>query len=220
MSSNGDAIPHGPLNISINLPPLVPTTISIPSGTGGGCVTKGPFANATVKYGPINVGLRPQDLNNPDNFAYKPHCLKRDLNVRLFQQSASPDAVQALLSAPNVTAFNAIVDYGAKPGVISTHGAGHLGTGGEMADTFSSTGDPIFFFHHAQLDRLWTLWQSRDPVNRQYAVSGTGTAQNYPPSPEWTIEDKINLGLLSPQGPIPFKEIMSTVRGPFCYEYK
>lgn len=89
-----------------------------------------------------------------------------------------------------------------------------------MADTFSSPGDPIFFLHHAQIDRLWTIWQSQDPRNRQYAVSGTSTAQNYPPSQEFEISDRIDLGLLSPEGPRPLAEFMSTVRGPFCYRYR
>lgn len=33
-----------------------------------------------------------------------------------------------------------------------------------MTDTFASPGDPIFFLHHAQIDRVWALWQKKDPA--------------------------------------------------------
>lgn len=88
-----------------------------------------------------------------------------------------------------------------------------------MSDTFSSPGDPIFFFHHAQIDRLWALWQQKDPATRQYAITGTGTFFNYPPSPDVKISDKIDLGKLSPGGPSPIKNFMNTKGGSFCYEY-
>lgn len=88
-----------------------------------------------------------------------------------------------------------------------------------MADFFSSPGDPVFYLHHAQVDRLWTEWQQLDPGTRQYAISGTGTALNYPPSPDFQLNGTINLGKLSPGGPKPIRDFMSTVRGPFCYEY-
>lgn len=86
-----------------------------------------------------------------------------------------------------------------------------------MEDTFSSPGDPLFFLHHAQIDRLWTLWQSRDPKTRQYAIDGPGSALGYPPTPDPTIETKIDLGKLGKAAPI--KEFMDTRRGRFCYGY-
>lgn len=88
-----------------------------------------------------------------------------------------------------------------------------------MSDTFSSPGDPIFFLHHAQIDRLWSIWQRFDPSKRQHAISGTGTFFNYPPSPEAKITDNIDLGKLSPEGPKPIRDFMDTLDGPFCYQY-
>lgn len=220
MSSNGEAIPHPDIDISINLPPLPIKNRTLKAGTGGGCVRFGPFANLTVNYGLVKVGLLPSLLNNPKNLAYNPHCLSRDLRPDLFPQSGSSEAIADLLQQPNISAFNQVLEYGPRPNIVSTHAVGHIGTGGDMSDTFSSPGDPLFFLHHAQIDRLWTIWQSQDPRNRQYAVSGTGTAQNYPPSEEFKISDRIDLGLLSPEGPRPLAEFMNTVRGPFCYKYR
>ena len=55
------------------------------------------------------------------------------------------------------------------------HGAGHFTLGGLANDPFASPGDPAFYFHHAQLDRVWSIWQAQDPDLRQYQVAGTIT---------------------------------------------
>ena len=87
-----------------------------------------------------------------------------------------------------------------------------LGVGTDMVDSFASPGDPTFFLHHAQIDRLWTLWQHADLSTRQYL--------NWPPSPVGTLEDIIDLGKLSPGGGgSKVREFMSTMEGRFCYEY-
>lgn len=31
----------------------------------------------------------------------------------------------------------------------------------QMGNTYASPGDPIFFVHHAMVDRLWTKWQAK-----------------------------------------------------------
>ncbi|KAI8895548.1 hypothetical protein BC833DRAFT_529286 [Globomyces pollinis-pini] len=43
------------------------------------------------------------------------------------------------------------------------HNSIHLSVGGDMADVSISVNDPIFFLHHRNLDRLWNIWQSRNP---------------------------------------------------------
>lgn len=88
-----------------------------------------------------------------------------------------------------------------------------------MRDTFTSPGDPIFFLHHAQIDRIWYLWQNRNLTERQYAITGTGTMFNYPPSPLFRLNDTVSLEVLSPGGPRPIREVLNTLGGPFCYKY-
>ena len=39
------------------------------------------------------------------------------------------------------------------------HGRGHGYVGGDMDGSSASPNDPIFFLHHAQVDRLWAAWQ-------------------------------------------------------------
>ncbi len=42
----------------------------------------------------------------------------------------------------------------------SMHNAVHVWVGGQM-QTASSPNDPVFFLHHANIDRLWWQWQAR-----------------------------------------------------------
>lgn len=39
------------------------------------------------------------------------------------------------------------------------HGRGHVYVGGDMFDTTTNPNDPVFFLHHAQVDRIWAAWQ-------------------------------------------------------------
>jgi len=51
-----------------------------------------------------------------------------------------------------------------------------------MVNTKLSPGDPIFFLHHAWLDRLWWTWQSQDPANRLNEIGGDNIpASTLPP---------------------------------------
>ena len=38
--------------------------------------------------------------------------------------------------------------------------------------------DPVFYLHHTQMDRLWTIWQAQNLKVRQNQVYGTETAFN------------------------------------------
>jgi tyrosinase len=42
----------------------------------------------------------------------------------------------------------------------------------QMADPFTSPGDPIFFLHHTWLDKAWWDWQKRDLPSRLTDISG------------------------------------------------
>ena len=68
------------------------------------------------------------------------------------------------------------------------------------------------------IDRVWTIWQALDPANRQYALSGTGTFLNTPPSANVTLNDTMNWGVLGPAMTV--DQAMSISAGPFCYTYE
>lgn len=86
------------------------------------------------------------------------------------------------------------------------------------SDMFISPGDPVFWLHHAQLDRLWWIWQNLDFENRQ-GVFGTHTILDQPPSTNVTTDETIAIGPTMPE--VQIKKLMDTVSdSPFCYVYE
>lgn len=48
-----------------------------------------------------------------------------------------------------------------------------------MGDLYASPSDPIFFLHHANLDRVWWSWQTFDLPNRLSDISGPIVLMDY-----------------------------------------
>lgn len=44
-------------------------------------------------------------------------------------------------------------------------------SGGLQGDLFASNGEPAFYLHHGQVDRLWAMWQGLDFENRKNQVT-------------------------------------------------
>jgi len=55
----------------------------------------------------------------------------------------------------------------------NSHVPGHNWTGGTMAQG-GSPGDPLFYLHHCNIDRLWAIWQLNNSSADQYTLDGTG----------------------------------------------
>lgn len=64
----------------------------------------------------------------------------------------------------DVTALNGFVTFTAFQSAIegAVHSSVHNAVGGDMA-TAASPSDPLFWLHHANLDRLWAKWQKKNP---------------------------------------------------------
>ncbi|EFW14572.1 hypothetical protein D8B26_006956 [Coccidioides posadasii str. Silveira] len=218
MSGNGEPIPNKG-DIFLHLGDL--PSIRLPSGTGGGCVTSGPFKNFKVNLGPAALvlpGDRTEAVANP--LDYNPRCLKRDLTDAIVRKFANATAVvDLILRRKTIESFQMNMQGIPGSGSIGVHGGGHYAMGGDPGrDVFVSPGDPAFFFHHAMIDRVWWIWQNLDLKNRQNAIHGTGTFLNDPPSPDTTLDTMVDLGYAG--GPmLPMRDLMSTINGPFCYVY-
>lgn len=57
------------------------------------------------------------------------------------------------------------------------HNLVHRWVGGNMLG-MTSPDDPVFFMHHAQIDRMWTLWQGKHPGTTFYNSDSGGTPLN------------------------------------------
>lgn len=204
--------------------------IKLPHGSGGGCVTKGPFANYTVNLGPVGLAV----LNGStigasitpakdDDFLWNPRCLRRDLNNAVNKRHANSTGVLDLLRrTQDVYDFQMTMQAYPGDGEIGVHGGGHYSIGGDPgADFLTSPAEPAFYLHHANVDRLWWEWQQLSPAERTYgpkALMGTGTLLNSPPSPNVTYDDTMNLGFVTDKV-YKVRDVMSTTAGPFCYVY-
>ncbi|KAK4556466.1 hypothetical protein LTR86_006610 [Recurvomyces mirabilis] len=196
--------------------------VVIPPGTGGKCITAGPFVNMSVNLGPLIPAYSEIPPNpSPDGLGYNPRCLRRDISTYAARLALNDTMIAKLITSHNdVSSFQDDMEGGFNFGLplIGVHTAGHYLVGGDPGgDFFASPGDPYFFLHHAQIDRVWWIWQNQDLKNRQDAIAGTITILNQPPSRNGTLQDILDLGVNAPG--ITIGSAMSTLAGEFCYIY-
>ena len=61
--------------------------------------------------------------------------------------------------AVSVANAMALLDYfSTQSSINGPHGSVHVAVGGKMSSVSSAAQDPIFWAHHAQVDRIWNLW--------------------------------------------------------------
>jgi hypothetical protein len=62
--------------------------------------------------------------------------------------------------------FNSFVGFVGDSGAVETSGHSyvHVAVGGDMGDPATAPRDPLFWFHHCNIDRVWSAWQSRAEV--------------------------------------------------------
>lgn len=60
-----------------------------------------------------------------------------------------------------------------------SHVPGHRWTGGSMASGRSPL-DPLFYFHHCNLDRIWSIWQINNTKKVQYDHLGISPVDRVP----------------------------------------
>ncbi|KAG9499529.1 hypothetical protein J7337_007985 [Fusarium musae] len=193
--------------------------IYLPSGNGGGCIKKGPFAGATANLGPPSPGMDGMEATATP-LEYNPRCLRRDLGRYAI------DKWMTLPNLYNVTLGDASHSIqvmqdefqGRFPDLfLGLHGAGHFAIGGDSSDLYSSSNEPIFFLHHAMVDRVYWIWQALHPKQAR-DIAGTITIGNRPPSRDALKSDPLNMGVNAAE--ITIDDALDTLGGsPFCYIY-
>ncbi|TKY87078.1 hypothetical protein EX895_003755 [Sporisorium graminicola] len=146
-----------------------------------------------------------------DDILYEPHLLRRNFedNPYLFNNFNS----SSVAKGQAISAFNDYRYY--VEGV--PHGAVHQYIAGDMGPA-SSPNEPLFFLHHAAIDRIWALWQDMDRSKRltDYAGNLPGASSKDGPF-EATIDDLLpSFGGLIDQ--VPVRDVMDTRAGDLCYE--
>jgi len=160
---------------------------------------------------------------NPSPFTglgYNPRCLRRDINPAASRGwTKDSDVVSLITTSTSILSFQNRLQGDFPSGFLGIHTAGHFTIGGDPGgDLFASPGDPAFFLHHAMIDRTYWTWQNQDVEGRKYALAGTVTVNNRPPSRDAVLGDRIDLGAVG----VPVVTIggaVDTLGGPFCYTY-
>lgn len=100
------------------------------------------------------------------------------------------------------------------------HAYTHDGLGGVMSDVTSSPGDPLFYLHHAFVDRNYRNWQLVDPHNRTYAIGGY-TTQECINGGSGCTETTLNyvLSTLGYESDVTIAHVADTQGGHLCYYY-
>ncbi|MFF4369315.1 tyrosinase family protein [Streptomyces sp. NPDC001594] len=136
-------------------------------GTGrarDGQVTDGPFSFAGGRF-PINVRV--------DGRGY----LRRTLGaeVAALPTRAEVDSVLAMPvydTAPWNSASNGFRNHMEGWRGVNLHNRVHVWVGGQMTSG-ASPNDPVFWLHHAFIDKLWAEWQALHPGSPYLPTAGT-----------------------------------------------
>lgn len=92
------------------------------------------------------------------------HTPTRTINVT---RSPGDPSWLASTAAGTATAL-AKTDYNSFSSIInSIHGGVHICVSGTMSDASVSPADPVFWMHHANLDRIWWQWYNSGQGNHQ-----------------------------------------------------
>jgi len=200
---NGPFVPSNPNSF---FPP-------VPGRTGGGCVTTGPFAGISdmVHLGPA------------DSVTYNPQCLKRDFSPYFAGRYLGMNQTQVTLCQPDFGLFARTMEGGPDYELSGVHGGGHYGVGGslgQIGDLYVSPADPIFFLHHANLDRLWWSWQRVNLGTRLMEISGPELIMDYS-GPNVTLAFPLTVGVNGAD--LTVGDVMNIkgcgATGALCYDY-
>ncbi|KAL1880128.1 hypothetical protein Daus18300_001491 [Diaporthe australafricana] len=122
---------------------------------GDRCVVDGPFANSTLRldqaWGVID---------------YEEYCLGRNFSSPDTGYWAWANSTFADTCFAATTYDDAWSCYSVKP-----HSSAHLAVSGTLELQSASPGDPLFYLHHTNIDRLWWEWQQ---VNLTYRLTDMG----------------------------------------------
>ncbi|KAG6828514.1 hypothetical protein H0H92_007731 [Tricholoma furcatifolium] len=176
-------------------------------GGFGNLAEHGPLSSGVFATQHVAFGTGP-----PPNITY--HLLEREFDHTLLRY-LTKSAVHATLRKETFETFRIELEGRPITHKPKIHDSGHRAVGGDLGNTWSSPGDPLFYLHHANLDRLWWKWQSVNPKERLYQISGRSTQT--PPYVDVTLNYTLLTGPLSE--PLQIHQVMDIGNNLLCYSY-
>lgn len=116
------------------------------------------------------------------NLMTGPHTVTRNIGIGILPGTAAVDAVMAN------TTFNT---FGAA--LEGVHDSGHVWVGGSMGIIQTAPADPVFWMHHAEIDRIWAQWQAANPGENPN-LAGAAAVMDPWPETEPETRDIATLG--------------------------
>ncbi|KAL4936144.1 hypothetical protein BDV06DRAFT_233681 [Aspergillus oleicola] len=179
-----------------------------PRSINGGCVTDGPFAHFTPLYyeGELNL-----------------HCLSRGFRdeatvQRVGNLTMRPDILQRLVLGSEADLdrdSGSMVSY--FDFLLRVETASHLTIPYVVQGDFArvtAPNDPVFFLHHAQVDRLWWSWQSVS-AHRRNEYNGPA---RYNDDIGARVDDVLEFGNFG-ENTVVVRDVMDAEKGTLCYRY-
>jgi len=184
-------------------------TESDPESSNSCCVIDGPFAN-TTRYWHSKENGHGFDVNP------SPRCFSRAFvtgeKKEEYQDRVNATALDHVLSQPTYGEFLDQLESRAHNSIPQWI----------MGDFILMTApnDPVFYLHHAQVDRLWWMWQHQGDGSNMYEYEGTGENTRVYTNITHTqssLDDFISIGQLADD--VRAKDLMSTQSDMLCYIY-
>lgn len=167
-------------------------------GPRGGTVSTGYFAEAPTAQNPLGWAIHP-DLR-PFVSALSRTGISGPNSL------PSEDAVFEALDKDVFSTFRPALESGSglSAGHGNMHNGVHMWMSGDMV-RMTSPNDPIFFMHHAQIDRIWDIWQRKHAGVVNYNNSNISVGAGHGPNDNmWPWDAGASApGTVTPTGPDP-----------------
>ncbi|KAF4994639.1 hypothetical protein FGRMN_5636 [Fusarium graminum] len=177
----------------------------------GRCVVDGPFANTN-----LTLAMGWPDMNTPGN---RLHCFTREFNGGLGKDEDGNTIIGDMQAtayySPVMNTIYGFDNYHDMSDMLEglPHAQIHSVIFGDMGPA-TSPNEPLFFLHHANVDRVWAKWQGRNNT-RLADYSGIAVAHSDILA---DITDTMPVMELAEKEPV-VKDYMDTQAGPLCYTY-
>ena len=112
-------------------------------------------------------------------------------------RGASVSSISNLPTTTTLAGYLARASFGTSPAFKSfegPHGGPHVMIGGQMGN-FRSPADPIFWLHHAAVDKLWYDWQALHLPGTDYDANPSTLMPPFDVAPEDVFDSRNDLGV-------------------------